>query len=318
MRNGIRLKQRVNNFLKFDGMNLLKPIGVILSLFLFVSCNKKEKKQVISENAPILEKVDAVVKKINANMASNEIIVSLDHHRMAKEAGVYTPPSIAVIYSDSQINTDLLKHGQLIGIDLPFKVLSYSEPDTTKVSVAYTSGEFISKRHGISIDLLSAYNANMKKAVSGLSDHSIAATNLNSVEVDFGIFKLKSDFDFETTVKNLKNIVLAQSDTKWFGDIDFQKEANVLGTAINPTTLLLFGGPAPGGKAMMTTPKIGLDAFCQKLLVYEDGSGVVHVAFNDIVAFSELYYGSSTKPQQLINKRLKMTFTKAITNQNTE
>ena len=64
---------------------------------------------------------------------------------------------------------------------------------------------------------------------------------------------------------------------------------------------------------MMTSPKIGLDAFCQKLLVYENESNEVWVAYNDIVAFADLYYQTSTKPQQMINQRLKMTFSKAVT-----
>lgn len=299
-------------------MNFLKHTGLILLFILFVACDNKEKKQQVTSttNVHIVDKVDNVVNELKANITSNTIVASLDHHRMALEEGVYTPPSVAVIYSNSQINTDLLKHGQLIGLDLPFKVLCYSEPDTTKVSIAYTSGEFIAKRHGISNDLLRDYSGSINKTISGLSNNNISTTDTNSVDVGFGIFKLKSDFDFETTVKNLRNIVLAQSDTQWFGDIDFQKEANELGVELNSTTLLLFGGPAPGGKAMMTTPKIGLDAFCQKLLVYEDESGVVNVAFNDIVAFSELYYGSSTKPQQMINQRLKTTFTKAVKKEN--
>lgn len=130
--------------------------------------------------------------------------------------------------------------------------------------------------------------------------------------------KIQSDYDFETTVENLKAIVSAQSDTRWFGEIDYQAEARSFNVDINSNILLLFGGPGPGGKAMMTTPKIGLDAFCQKLLVYEEDNGEVWVAFNDIVAFSELYYGTSTKPQQMINQRLKMTFNKAVTNQMNE
>ena len=107
-----------------------------------------------------------------------------------------------------------------------------------------------------------------------------------------------------------------QSDTRWFGEIDFQKDAKALDHKINPAILLLFGGPAPGGKAMMTTPKIGLDAFCQKLLIYQDENNEVWVAFNDIVAFSELYYGRSTKAQQVINQRLTATFTKAVKEEN--
>ncbi len=66
------------------------------------------------------------------------------------------------------------------------------------------------------------------------------------------------------------------------------------------------------GKAIMTSPKTGLDAFCQKLLVYEDDKGEVWVAFNDIVAFANLYYGTATKPQQMINQRLIAAFSKAV------
>ena len=96
---------------------------------------------------------------------------------------------------------------------------------------------------------------------------------------------------------------MAQGDTKWFADVDYQEQASIVGVELRPTILLLFGGPAPGGKAMMTSPKIGLDAFCQKLLVYENEDGEVWIAYNDIVAFAELYYQTSTKPQQMINQK---------------
>ena len=43
--------------------------------------------------------------------------------------------------------------------------------------------------------------------------------------------------------------------------------------AIKPTTLILFGGPAPGAKAMNGAATLGLDAFCQKFLVWEDAKG---------------------------------------------
>ena len=146
----------------------------------------------------------------------------------------------------------------------------------------------------------------------------ISKTDITAVNKGFGMISIKSDFDYTTTVQNLRDIVMSQGDTKWFADIDYQKEAANLNVQIRPTKLLLFGGPAPGGKAMVTSPKIGLDAFCQKLLVYKNEAGEVWIAYNDIVAFAKLYYGTSTKPQQLINERLKMTFTKAVTIQKTE
>ena len=161
--------------------------------------------------------------------------------------------------------------------------------------------------------MLADYKSKMSKIVASFPKEMISMTDDANVGEGFGIVNIQSDFDFENTVKNLRAIVMSQGDTKWFADIDYQKDASISGITIRPTILLLFGGPAPGGKAMMTSPKIGLDAFCQKLLVYEKSNGEVWIAYNDIVAFAELYYQTSTKPQQMINQRLKMTFSKAVT-----
>lgn len=260
----------------------------------------------------IEQRVAAASKELNGFINQGQLL-NLDHHEMAKEEGVYTPPSIATIFSDSEVNTKIVAQHQLAALDLPFKMLCYSEADTSDVYIAWTSGAFISKRHGLAIGLLEAYDKRMNSIVNSVKLAKPSKTNLDSVAKGFGIIEISSDFDFETTVKNLRTIVEAQSDTRWFGEVDFKADAKSYDVDIRPTTLLLFGGPAPGGKAMMTTPKIGLDAFCQKLLVYQDEIGEVKVAFSDIVAFSELYYGRSTKPQEVINQRLTATFTKAIT-----
>ena len=43
--------------------------------------------------------------------------------------------------------------------------------------------------------------------------------------------------------------------------------------AIKPTTLILFGGPAPGAKAMNGAATLGLGAFCQKFRGWGDAKG---------------------------------------------
>ena len=156
----------------------------------------------------------------------------------------------------------------------------------------------------------------MSDLVNAIGAVKIPDVNLDGVDSGFGIVRIKSDFNFDQTVDNLKAIVMAQDDTRWFGEIDYQSDALALNVEIPPSILLLFGGPAPGGQAMMTTPRIGLDAFCQKLLVYQNEDEEIWIAFNDIVAFSKLYYDTSTKPQQVINERLKATFTQAVGNKN--
>lgn len=296
-------------------MIFLSPrLIVVIAITFALSCTScTDDRSEKHEQQNITEKVDATVTHLNTVISPFEKIATLDHHRMAKAAGVYTPPSIATIFSDPQVNTPLIATNQLIGLDLPFKILSYAEPDTSNVRIAFTSPAFIQKRHGLEEEDLSAYSAKLNEVVERLPQELLSTTNIDAVSRDYGIVKIQSDFDFETTVQNLRDIVLGQSDTKWFGDIDYQKQASADNVALRPTMLLLFGGPAPGGKAMVTSPKIGLDAFCQKLLVYEAENQEVWIAYNDIVAFAELYYQTATEPQKMINQRLKMTFTKAVT-----
>lgn len=293
------------------------PLYLMVFTFAIVVCCKPKQKEVddVKNKTTILEKVDLVQKDIEKEMEVYAVIASLDHHRMAMESGVYTPPAILNIYSSPEINTALIARNQLIGLDLPYKILCYSEPDTTAVSLAYTSPEFISKRQGVALSDLDAYKAGMDQLINSVGAQMLSPSDIQGVEKGFGIIQIGSDYDFETTVTNLRAIVAAQSDTRWFGEVDYKKDGLDKNPDLRPTILLLFGGPAPGGKAMVTTPKIGLDAFCQKLLVYEDEDGKVWVAFNDIAAFAELYYGASTKPQNGINNRLKMTFSKAVQKQ---
>lgn len=294
----------------------MKTSSLLFTLFLLIiiSCKPKQQESAdIEKGINILEKVDAMQLQIDKSIKDFNVIASLDHHRMAMESGVYTPPAILNIFSSPKINTDLIAQNQLIGLDLPYKLLCYSEPDTTKVSLAYTSAEFISKRHGIPIKELNSYSSDLDRIIKSIGIEMISPTDLQSVDKGFGIVQIASDFDFDTTVANLRAVVAAQSDTRWFGEVDYKKDGADQNPDLRPTILLLFGGPAPGGKAMVSSPKIGLDAFCQKLLVYEDKDAKVWVAFNDIVSFAELYYGSSTKPQAGINKRLITTFTKVVT-----
>ena len=298
-------------------MKISKSVFFILIITLLTSCGEKSKKKDVQYKT-IVQKVDDLSESLEGEISSFQKIATLDHHRMAADEGVYTPPSIVSIFSDPKIEAPLIQSNQLIGLDLPFKVLCFAEPDTTEAKAAFTSAEFIQKRHNVDYEVLRDYDRTMNQVIESLPKKMISNTDVSNVDENFGVVKFKSDFDFSTTVQNLRDIVMAQSDTKWFADVDYQKQASTQNIEVRPTILLLFGGPAPGGKAMVSSPKIGLDAFCQKLLVYENEAGEVWIAYNDIVAFAELYYQSSTKPQQMINQRLKMTFKKAVTNQKTE
>lgn len=76
--------------------------------------------------------------------------------------------------------------------------------------------------------------------------------------------------------------------------------------------LILFGGPGPGGKAMGSAPTLVLDAFYQKLLIWQDAGGAVHVTFNDLLALAERQHVSGGMALRVINRRLLGNFSDAL------
>lgn len=259
------------------------------------------------------EQVDSLSALISYATAGLEHVATIDHSRLAAEEGVTMPPSLVTMYSDRAVNSALIAVDSRIGLDLPFRVLAYEEPGTGKAVVTYAEAEFLSRRHGLSDPgLLEGYAQSLEPALAGIPPERRAPADASRVDRGYGMIEIPSDLPFESTIASLKKAVLAQTDTKWFGEVDFQADAATLGIELPKTTLLLFGGPGPGGRAMAEFPRLGLDAFCQKLLVYEEADGSVRVAFNDIAAFAELHYGRSTPIHQGLNARLTETFSAAV------
>jgi len=289
-----------------------KLFGFVFFGTIVLSCNNSAKKFETQEGLNSRNKVDEVVIVLDSAITKFDNVLRIDHSRLAEGEEVYTPPSIVTIFSNPKVNSSLLKINQLVGIDLPYKVLCYSEPDLVNASIAYTSSDFIRRRHGLTdLDLIS-FSKDMDSVVNSFPEGILSSTDLKPVSKNFGLIVKKSDFDFVTTIDHLKKSIQEQGDTKIFGEIDFKKEGSLYGVAIDPTTLILFGAPAPGGKAMNKTPKIGLDAFCQKLLIFEK-EHEVFVAYNDIIDFSDLYYQKWTIPQRVVNYRLNSVYENAIT-----
>ena len=293
------------------GIHKLSVLAIVLLLILSCGNKSNQDKSLVLLSETAVDSLDNILKD---EIDSYEWKISLDHHRMAIEEEAYTPPAIATVFSDSKINSRILQgNDQLIAVDLPFKFLAFAEPDLNGAFVAYTSAEFIQKRHSLPDNLLSEFRLKQDEILSHFPEEIISQTDLEQVSEGFAIIKMESEFSFEETVNNLKATIKSIEGTITFGTIDFRKDAQSYDIELSPTTLILFGAPEPGAKAMKNTPKLGLDAFCQKLLIFEDEEGVVWVAFNDIAELSKLYYNTSTLPQNMINRRLKKNIKASIT-----
>ena len=81
------------------------------------------------------------------------------------------------------------------------------------------------------------------------------------------------------TIKRLKMDV-ADKGIMFFDEIDQSKLAADAGVTLRPSTLLVFGNPPLGTLFLTSNPDAGLD-WPVRLLVYQDATGEVWVAYTD-------------------------------------
>ena len=275
-------------------------VGAALTIFGAGTASASPVQKAVDDNHAVVERA--------VEEAGLTAIASIDHARLAAAEGAEMPPSRVQIFSDPAVNSPILRENIRAGLDLPFRVLSYAQDGTAQN--IYTGPEFLRIRHGLEDGAaLDAFAGRLNGVTESIDANAAPTERLSR---DYGIIELTSKLSVPEAVASLTKIVMAQDDTVWFGEIDFTTEASGEGVELPAATLLLFGGPKPGGIAMAKFPAIGLDAFCQKLLVYagEDGGSVV--IFNDIAAVAELHYGESAKPHHALNERLTATFKKAV------
>ena len=259
---------------------------------------------------------DKFFEIIETNVRGNsnfEVIVDIDHARLGAEARSPMPPSHVLIWSDPALEAAILTHSPTAAVDLPLRVLAYEDQDSGKAAVIYNSYEFVASRHSLPDDdsLRDGYDSAISQALKGIPDGAITMFPSDDMP-DAALVTLTSPHGFATTKKRLLDAIRAQSDTVVFGEVDFSSRSRAHGVELPPLQLVLFGGPGPGGKAMASAPTLGLDAFCQKLLIWQDEGGNVYVTFNDLLALAERQNVSGGLPLRVINQRVRKTFSEAL------
>ncbi len=246
-----------------------------------------------------------------------ELITEIDHSRLAKEAGSVMPPSRVLIWSDPKVDALILKENPMAALDLPFRNLAYQDPESGKSWVIHNEYSYLVKRYGLNPDTEAArrYAAAMKALEQELPPQHIKRFAQDSLQGTAWI-TLESPFSFQETEKRVLAGIRAQEDTVEFALVDFQQRSASEGVSLRPLRLYLFGGPAPGGKAMERAPTLGLDAFCQKLVIYEVEPGRVCVSFNDLIPLAKRQQVPVTPPLRIVNQRVQATFRKALKENN--
>ena len=260
---------------------------------------------------------DRLFQIVEANVREQtefDVIADIDHARLAAKAGSPMPPAHVLIWSDPELDAAILQHNPLAAVDLPLRILAFEDQNTGKAAVIVNSYDYMAQRHSLPDDqrLRARYTTAITRALDGVPEDAIAALPTDA-KLDPGLVTLDSPYDFAATEERIMEAINAQSDTVTFGTVDFTERSKKSGVILQPMRLLLFGGPGPGGRAMKSAPTLGLDAFCQKMLIWQDDDGGVHVTFNDLLTIAARQQVSGGVALRLINRRIKATFAESLT-----
>ena len=173
-----------------------------------------------------LNATDAILRQVDSNALASGIpfAFSIDHSRLAEEAGEVLDASKVSFYIDSEINSRILDNKIRAGLDLPFRILAFYQQG--KQGVYYTDADFLRLRHGLDdLSALAGYDQSLSRLTAGVT--AAQALDASKVSRDYGIVELESKFGFDESVKRLKQAILAEGDTVWFHDIDYQQQARV-------------------------------------------------------------------------------------------
>lgn len=234
-------------------------------------------------------------------------LVDIDHSRLAGEQGVTMPPAHVLMVSDPQLQAAMVSRHQLLALELPLRALAYEDAGG-EAAVLRNTWDNIAARHAVAApELDAAFEASMDQLLGGVAPGRVR-TVPESASDDDSIVTFTSVHDFNTTVARARDAINAQGDTVWFGEVDFRAGASELGVDLRPTRLLLFGAPEPGGRAMAGAPALGLDAFCQKLLIWQGEDGRTRISFNDLLTLAERQQAPVSMALRVINFRIKSTY----------
>ena len=102
--------------------------------------------------------------------AGMSIFARIDHGTAASAVNLLLRPTEVLIFGNPEGGTRLMQASQLIGIDLPLRVLIYQDM-SGKVSVAYNDPSWVAERHGLNASATTVVAA-MTKALRNMTSHA--------------------------------------------------------------------------------------------------------------------------------------------------
>lgn len=220
-----------------------------------------------------------IVSALEANSAIG-IVAEVNHQQNAQNVGLDLNPTRVVLFGNPKLGTPLMQANQQAGLDLPQKMLVY-ENDLGQTYAAFNSAQYIASRHGVdTVSTLPTIEMALTNLAKNATNGTVVTSDKNTVALNEGVVSMESANSFSETYEKLRSAIAGNSNLKIVAELDHQQNAKSVGLELNPTKLIVFGNPNLGTPLMQAEQTIAID-LPQKMLVYENESGKVMVAYND-------------------------------------
>lgn len=298
---------------RIDGFNLLMRMRLLVwgILGLLVACSK---------STPIPEsdyqQTDALIQIVSNNIANDpslDEVLNIDHSRLANREGSRLAPTRVTLFHNKALEVQLLQLNPLVAMELPIRVLAYQDVQHKQTKLVWNDFSYIAYRFNLPDQHLLAaqYQQSIQAAIKGIDKQVLSPLSLNRIDNE-ALITLTSDMSFEDSLKRAVNIARDNKGVIIFDTIDYQHIAKEHGLTIPKLTLVLFGAPAPGGKAMKASQSLGLDGFPQKLLVWNDSQGNTHITYNELLLLAKRHQVPINTSLRIIQRRMDKAFKRSF------
>jgi len=240
------------------------------------------------------------IEALNANQAIS-ILAEIDHAANARAVGRVLNPTKTVFFGNPNLGTPLLQKNQLVGLDLPQKVMFFENKDAL-VFAMYNSVAYLESRYQLQdTTTLGQVSGALENLTSAATNSEVQRAANLIVEIGEGIITVESSQNFEQTYSSLETAISSDENFHVFLQLDHQSNALSVGMELRPTKVIVFGNPNLETPLMQNSQTTGLD-LPQKMLVWEDQEGIVKISYNDPLYLQQRHgiSGNDSQVQQMV------------------
>lgn len=218
------------------------------------------------------------------NNPNLNIVREVDHSAGAATRSIQLAPTFEFFFGNPAIGSPLMQNANRpAGIDLPQKMIIWQDL-YGDVYLAYNAPSYLQSRHQITDSAepqLQTVSGALANLASTATDTTVPPT-FDAGRVGAGRGLVVTD-STQTVDRASEAIIAALTNAPPVNvvfTLDHQANASTVNVELPPTTVIVFGNPSLGSILMQADQSVALD-LPQKMLVFENGSGGVSVAYND-------------------------------------